>query len=72
MSRLGERSDHQRLAELLRTGGIAYHREHNPQWRDEPWKDGVLMDLDEDDQAAFLAAYLLDKLPVIVAPEERP
>lgn len=35
-----------RLAEVLRVGGIAYHREHDKEWRDNPWKDGISVDLD--------------------------
>ncbi len=72
MSALGNRSDRERIAELLRTGGIDWHRTHNPNWRDKPWTDGVPIDLDEDDQCEFLAGYLLAGLPVIVAPEPTP
>ncbi len=60
------------LAELLRAGGIEWHRRNDPAWRDKPWTDGVQMDLDEGDQCGFLASYLLDKLAVIVAPEPQP
>lgn len=70
MTQLGNRSDRERIAELLRTGGIAWHRANDPEWRDKPWHDGVVLDLDEDDQADFLATYLLNRLALIVAPEE--
>ncbi len=49
----------ERLAEALRAAGIAWHREHDPDWRDKPWHDGVLVDLDEDDQATALADAVL-------------
>jgi hypothetical protein len=49
-----------RLAEAIRLGAIAWHREHNPRWRDNPWKDGLQMDLDESDQVECIVQTILD------------
>lgn len=49
-----------RLKDLIRCGGIAWKRENDPNWRDNPWKDGILVDLDEDDVLDALAAYVLE------------
>lgn len=48
----------ERLKDLIRRGGIEWHRAHNPEWRDKPWKDGISVDLDEDDVLTFIAAYI--------------
>ena len=62
----------ERLTEALRAAGIAWHREHDPDWRDKPWHDGVLIDLDEDDQATALAdAVLALGLTVVDGPTGR-
>lgn len=39
----------ERLKEAIRTGGIRWHMEHDPDWRRRPWYDGIKVDLDEDD-----------------------
>jgi hypothetical protein len=39
---------HQRVAEAIRAAGITWLREHDPEWRDKPWMDGISVDLDED------------------------
>lgn len=39
----------QRLAEAIRAGGIDWKKANDPEWRDKPWADGVMVDLDEDD-----------------------
>lgn len=49
----------QRLCDLIRCGGIEWHRRNNPEWRDNPYKDGIVVDLDEDDVLRALAAYIL-------------
>jgi len=52
---MDDRSPRELMAERLRVAGIAWKRENDPTWRDKPWHDGVLMDLDEDDQLLALA-----------------
>ena len=42
------------LAERIRAQGIAWHKDHDPDWRDKPWMDGVRIDVDEDDQVEYL------------------
>lgn len=44
-----QQSARERLAEMIRAGGIDWHRANNPEWRDKPWSDGVIVDLDEAD-----------------------
>ena len=55
-----------RLAELIRAGGIAYLRAnptktlHEGDWRDKPFMDGIAVDLDESDVVDFIAAFIID------------
>jgi hypothetical protein len=49
----------ERLAELIRAGGIDWKREHDPGWRDKPWMDGVLIDVDEDDVVKAIVDRIL-------------
>jgi hypothetical protein len=50
----------EQLLERLRIGGIDYHRKHDKQWRDNPWKDGINVDLDEQDVLDHLVDFILD------------
>lgn len=50
----------ERLEEAIRLGGMQWHRENNPNWRDKPWKDGIRVDLDEADVVARIAQYIID------------
>lgn len=45
--------------ELIRTAGIKWHRENNLRWRDNPWKDGILIDLDERHVLATIADHII-------------
>lgn len=49
----------ERLAELIRIGGIDWKRENDPDWRDKPWMDGVLVDLDESDVVEAIVDRIL-------------
>ena len=49
----------QRLLEAIRLGGINWHREHNPHWRDNPWKDGISVDLEEDSVLEAIADSII-------------
>lgn len=49
----------ERLAELIRAGGIDYKREHDPKWRDKPYKDGIVVDLDESDVVDHITRYVI-------------
>lgn len=50
------------LAERIRAQGIAFNRDHPDLrgWRDKPWMDGVLVDLDEDDEVEYLVRGVLE------------
>jgi hypothetical protein len=49
----------ERLAELIRLGGIDWKRANDPHWRDKPWMDGVMVDVDEDDVVAAIVDRIL-------------
>ena len=49
----------ERLAELIRLGGIDWMRANNPDWRGKPWMDGVLVDLDESDVVEAIVERIL-------------
>lgn len=49
----------ERLAELIRLGGIDWERANNPRWRDQPWKDGICLDLDESDMVEALVERII-------------
>lgn len=49
----------ERLAELIRLGGMDWKRANDPDWRDKPWMDGVMVDLDEDDVVEAIVARIL-------------
>ena len=49
----------ERLADLIRTAGIAWKRANDPSWRDEPWMDGIVVDL--DDVEDFIAGYIIER-----------
>jgi hypothetical protein len=55
----------ERLIEAVRIGGMDWHRAHNPEWRDKPWMDGIMVDLDEDD----VLAAIVDRIIAIADPE---
>lgn len=50
----------EKLIEAIRVGGIDWHREHNPRWRNNPWKDGIVVDLDEDSVLSTIANRIID------------
>lgn len=54
-----KQSTRERLIELIRTGGIKWNRENNLSWRDNPWKDGILVDLDEQRVLETLADHII-------------
>lgn len=43
------------IAEKIRCAGIDYKRKYDKSWRDKPFIDGIIMDLDETVQVNFLA-----------------
>lgn len=49
----------ERLAELIRLGGIDWKRANDPDWRGKPWMDGVLVDVDEDDVVEAIVSRVL-------------
>lgn len=49
----------ERIAELIRLGGIDWKRGNDPDWRDKPWMDGVLVDLDESDVVEAIVNRIL-------------
>lgn len=49
----------ERLAELIRLGGIDWKRKNDPGWRGKPWMDGVLVDLDESDVVEAIVNRIL-------------
>jgi len=49
----------ERLAELIRLGGIDWHRENNPEWRGKPWMYGVRVDVDESDVVEAIVDRIL-------------
>jgi hypothetical protein len=61
----------ERLAELIRLGGIDWKRDNDPDWRDKPWMDGVMVDLDEPDVVeAIVARILAHSDPDAIPPED--
>ena len=50
----------ERLAEAVRIGGINWHRANNPRWRDNPFKDGISVDLDENDVVEMIVQTIID------------
>lgn len=52
-------SARERLAEAVRIGGINWHRDNNPAWRDNPWKDGIRVDLDEPDVVEMIVQTII-------------
>lgn len=50
----------ERLAELIRGGGIGWKKLHDPNWRGKPWMDGVLVDLDETDVVEHIVTHILN------------
>lgn len=60
----------ERLAELIRSAGIEWKRANDPHWRDKPWKDGVVIDLDDVD--GFIADYIIEHADPRADVEEAP
>jgi len=52
---MSQRTTKELIAEKIRCAGIEYKRKNDPNWRDKPFMDGIIMDLDESDEVAFLA-----------------
>jgi hypothetical protein len=63
-----ERPVEEVIAEAIRVGGIAWRREHDPEWRDKPWHDGISVDVDEADVLATLTQSVLDALEDYIRP----
>lgn len=57
---------HAYVAEAIRCAGIEWHREHDPEWRDKPWKDGVPIDVDESDELDTLTKAALDAVQEVL------
>lgn len=50
----------ERLAELIRLGGIDWRRDNAPDFREgKTWMDGVMVDLDESDVVEAIVARIL-------------
>jgi hypothetical protein len=49
----------ERLAELIRLGGIDWKQANDPDWRGKPWMDGILVDLDETDVVEVIVERIL-------------
>lgn len=55
----------ERLAELIRAGGISFLRAnpertlHEAPWRDKPFMDGIAVDLDESDVMNHIVDYVI-------------
>ena len=51
----------ERLADLIRCAGIAWKRANDPDWRNEPWMDGIVLDLDLEGVDDFIADYIIER-----------
>ena len=49
----------ERLADLIRTGAINWKRSNDPEWRDKPYFDGVVVDLEEAEVVDWLVDYII-------------
>lgn len=50
----------ERLAELIRLGGLDWRRDHAPDYREgKAWMDGVMVDLDESDVVEAIVSRIL-------------
>lgn len=56
-----EQTAFDRLKDLIRAGAIDYLRLTDPNWRNNPWKDGVVVDLDEDEALDHIARYVASR-----------
>ena len=52
---MNEQTTKELIAEKIRCAGIEYKRKNDPDWRDKPFMDGIIMDLDESDEVGYLA-----------------
>lgn len=53
---LEQRTLNDRISEAIRCAGIEWKQQNDPSWRDKPWKDGISVDLDENDVLEALTA----------------